>query len=86
MSESNKKNKYLFVVLVFYGFTLLLNPLLINDLYANTNQNSHLIEEDHLDDDEDGIVDHEKACPEKRIVASAPDVSPLRIISVSTQP
>ena len=83
MSESNKKNKYLFVVLVFYGFTLLLNPLLINDLHANTNHNSHLIEEDHLDDEEDGVGDHEKACPEKRIVASAPEefknkINPLR--------
>ena len=83
MSESNKKNKYLFVVLVFYGFTLLLNPLLINDLHANTNHNSHLIEEDHLDDVEDGVGDHEKACPEKRIVSSAPEefknkINPLR--------
>ena len=63
MFKSNKKNKYLFLALVFYGFTLLLNPLLINDLYANTNKNSHAIEEDHLDDEEDGGDEHKKVCP-----------------------
>jgi mono/diheme cytochrome c family protein len=83
MFKSNNKNKYLFVTLVFYGFTLLLSPFLINDLYANTNNNSHLIEEDHLDDEEDGVDDIEKVCPEKRKVAPAPQeyinkINPLR--------
>ena len=83
MFKSNKKNKYLFGALMFYGFTLLLSPLLINDLYANTNNNSHLIEEDHLDDEEDGVDDHENVCPEQRKVAPAPQefinkINPLR--------
>ena len=83
MFKSNKKNKYLFGALIFYGFTLLLSPLLINDLYANTNNNSHLIEEDHLDDEEDDVDDHDKVCPEQRKVVPAPQefrnkINPLR--------
>ena len=72
MSKSNKKNKTLFVVLMFYSFTLLLNPLLINDLYANTNKNSHLIDEDHLDDEEDDVGDQGNPCPKTRQVSPAP--------------
>jgi len=83
MSKSIKKKKYLFIALVFYGFTLFLNFLLINDLYANTNKNSHLIEEDHLDDEEDGVSDHGQPCPKIRKVSPAPKefinkISPLR--------
>ena len=79
MSESNAKYKYLFVVLIFYTFTL----LLINDSYANTNKNSHLIEEDHLDNEEDAVSDHGQPCPKIRQVSPAPKefinkISPLR--------
>ena len=72
MSKSNNKNNTLFVVLMFYSFTLLLNPLLINDLYANTNKNSHLIDEDHLDEDEDDVSDHGQPCPKIRKISPAP--------------
>ena len=83
MSESNKKNKYLFLVLIIYGFTVFLNPLVINDLHANTNKNSHLIEEDHLDEDEDDVSDHGQPCPKIRKISPAPKefinkISPLR--------
>jgi hypothetical protein len=83
MSKSNNKKKYLFIALVFYGFTFFINSLLINDLYANTNKNSHLIEEDHLDDEEDVASDHGQPCPKIRKVSSAPKefinkTSPLR--------
>tara|TARA_B100000029_G_scaffold482686_1_gene533051 strand:+ start:475 stop:1014 length:540 start_codon:yes stop_codon:yes gene_type:complete len=83
MLESNFKQKYIFVTLLIYGFTLLLSFLLIKNLYANTNNKPDLILEIHLDDEEVDIGDHGQACPKIRKVPPAPrefvnKISPLR--------
>ena len=77
------KQKSLLLILSFYGFILLLSFFLINNLNANTTDDSHLVLEDDLDDEEGDISVQGQPCPEIRKVSPAPKeiknkISPLR--------
>ena len=81
--DSKLRQKFFFVNCAFYVFTLLLSPLLINNLYANTNYDPHLAVEDDLEDEEGDISNHGQACPETRMIPTAPNeyknkINPLR--------
>lgn len=83
MFESKLKQTFFIVNFLFYFIAFLLSPMLVNNLYANTSNDSYIEDEDDLNAEEDGISVNGQACPEIRLVPPAPKeyknkISPLR--------
>ena len=81
--KSKMKQTFFIINCLFIYINLLVSPLFINNVTANTSKDSYLEVGDNHNADEDDISVHGQACPEIRLIPPAPKeyknkISPLR--------